>query len=144
MVTGGYFDNENQKVKWNYGAGVGIRMPLFEGFRIDSSIKEQANLFNSEQANYHNSELIVDRANSKYDEQIVAITTRLKFLEREKTLAKKTYSLARHRYMNLQGTMVDLRESIRNMNRILQAVDEANRDLYLARGERALLNGAIF
>ena len=57
-------------------------------------------------------------------------------------MAKKVFDIARQRYVSLQGTMVDLRESIRNMNRILQASDETYRDLLIARGEKSLMNGA--
>lgn len=144
MATGGYFDNSHTRERMNYAAGIGIKIPLFEGFRIDSNINAETAELNSEEAGLDNSRLSVDNANSRYDEQIESLKVRLEFLEKEKSLAREVFTLARKRYRSLQGTMIDLRESIRNMNRVLQSTDEAYRDIYTARGERSLLNGANF
>jgi outer membrane protein len=141
-VTGGYFDNEHLPDKMIYAAGIGIELPLFEGFRIDSTIAMKKAELHAEEAGLDNSTLSLARMNSQYEEQTQSIKVRLEFLEKEKQLAKRVFALARKRYLSEQGTMIDLRESIRNMNRILQSTDEASRDLYIARGERALVNGA--
>lgn len=142
MATGGYFDNDHLKDRLIYTAGVGIKLPLFEGFRIDSAVRQNEAELKAEEAGLDNTRLYIDSTNTKYEEQIRALKVRLDFLEREKKLAKEVFSIARKRYTSLQGTMIDLRESIRNMNRILQSTDEAYRDLFIARGERSLINGA--
>ncbi|MGZ3722478.1 MAG: TolC family protein [Bdellovibrionales bacterium] len=142
MATGGYFDDKSLKDKTIYAAGVGIKLPLFEGFRIDSTIRQNQAQLSAEEAGLDSSRLNIDRVNSQYEEQILALKTRLDFLEKEKKLAKEVFALAKKRYGSLQGTMVDLRESIRNMNRVLQSTDEAYRDLFIAKGERSLVNGS--
>lgn len=140
MAVAGYFDNTHLTDKTNYAAGVGIKMPLFEGFRIQSEIELKQAEVKVEQAGLESSKLLISRVNSKYDEQLSAMKVRLEFLEREKILAKEVFALAKKRYLSLHGTMIDLRESIRNMNRILQSTDEAYRDLFIARGEQMLVN----
>ncbi|MGZ3796063.1 MAG: hypothetical protein ACXVB1_06845, partial [Pseudobdellovibrionaceae bacterium] len=75
------------------------------------------------------------------DEKINSFVVRLQFLNEEKRHAKIFFDLAQKRYKSLKGTMVDLRDSIKNMNRIILLTDETNRDLFLARGEKNVFNG---
>jgi len=142
LATGGYFDNDNLHDKWNYSAGVGVSLPLFAGFAIDSNIDREAAELAAAEAGRASSQQAVDRANSNYDERIDSLRVRLDFLEKENKLARRVFDLARKRYSGFQGTMVDLREAIKNLSRVLMTTDEAYRDLYIAVGERALFNGA--
>lgn len=142
LITGGYFDNQLQSEKFNYSAGIGISVPLFTGFKLESHIdREQADL-NAEEAGLAYSRQAVDTVNSRYSEQTQSLRVRLTFLDRENRLAKTALELARKRFLDLQGTMVDLRDTIKNMTRVLQSTDEAYRDLYTARGEASLMAGA--
>jgi outer membrane protein TolC len=140
MATGGYWASERvPNDHMNYSLGVGITLPLFSGFRIESNIDREAADLHAEEALLAHSRLTLDTAGSRYDEDTSAIGVRLEFLKSEKALAKTAFDLARSRYLSFQGTMIDLRETIRNMRRILDATSVASRDLYVARGERALV-----
>lgn len=141
QLSGGYFDNNNLRDKMNYGAGIGITVPLFTGFRLEAGIDQALARLSAERSMMAEVTQDVDRANSEYDEQIKSLGVRLAFLRNEEKLAKKVFDLAHGRYKSLQGNMVDLREAIRNMTRVSQSTDEATRDLLLARGRKTLLNG---
>ncbi|MGZ3805575.1 MAG: TolC family protein [Pseudobdellovibrionaceae bacterium] len=141
MATAGVFDNEHLKNRTNYAAGVGISLPLFSGFAIDSRIDKQVAVLNSERTSLEAFQQMVDKVNSRYDEKINSFVVRLQFLNEEKRHAKIFFDLAQKRYKSLKGTMVDLRDSIKNMNRIILLTDETNRDLFLARGEKNVFNG---
>jgi outer membrane protein len=142
VVTGGYFHDIQAKDGWNYAAGVGLTFPLFDGFRRDSEIDRRKAELGSSEALVDFSRQTVDEANSRYGEQIKAVQVRLTYLDKEIKLAKEAFKLAKTRYFGFKGTMVDLRESLRNLNRVMLSIDEAHRDLMIARGSYAIYNGA--
>lgn len=140
MGTVGYFDGPRIQDQFNYAGGVGIRMPLFSGFKIEEHAEKEAAELSAEKANLIYSQQSIDAMNARYQEQMQSLHVRIDFLSKENRLAKQAFELARKRYLDLKGTMVDLRDTIRNMSRVLQSTNETYRDLYLARGEYALFN----
>jgi len=142
LATGGYFDNVQTRDRMNYAAGVGVTLPLFEGFRVDASVQSEKAGVQAAKASLSSLEQLLNATNSKYDEQTSSLNVRLKSLGTEYKIAKQALTLARKRYSSLQGTMVDLRESIKNMTRVTESLAASNRELFLARGEKALLNGS--
>ena len=134
LATGGYFDNQDLRDKWNYSAGLGISWQFFTGFRVESGIAREAAELSSQKAGFEHSMQQIDRYNSQFDEQIRAMHVRLSLLVEEAKLAQRVYKLARDRYLDMQGNILDLRESLKNMSRVMQSKDEAHRDLYLAQG----------
>lgn len=143
-ATAGYWDDPTVRDRMNYAAGIGVTLPLFEGFRISSEIDREAASLGAEQHTLSDANLELDKANSRYDEQIQSLIVRTNFLDKEYKLARQTFNLAKHRYVTLQGNMIDLREAIRNLDRVLQERDLTDRDLYEARGEKALVNGGYY
>ena len=142
LATGGYFNDIQKKDGWNYSAGVALTLPLFDGFHRDAQIERRKAEFESSQSLIDYSKQVVDESNSKYDEQIKALDVRLNFLAAEVNLAKDAFGLAKKRYFGFKGSMIDLREALRNLNRVLLSIDEAHRDLLIARGSHAIYNGA--
>ena len=55
--------------------------------------------------------------------------------------ANQAFTLAKKRYYNFEGTLVDVREAVRNLERIQSEVIDVKIDLLLAKGSKALLNG---
>ena len=143
MAMAGFFDNEHLKDRDNYAVGVGVSIPLFAGYRIDSRISKESAQLQAEQASMDFSQQQLDQANSKFDETIQSLKVRLKFLEEEERQGSKVLDLAHKRYEELQGNMSDLRDSIQNINRISLSADETRRDLLISLGEKALFNGFI-
>ncbi len=142
LVTGGYFNDIQKKDGWNYSAGIALTFPLFDGFHRDAQVERRKAEFESSKALINYSQQIVDEANSKYDEQMSSLKVRLNYLGAEVKLAKEAFGLARGRFFGFKGSMIDLRESLRNLNRVVLSVDEARRDLLIARGASAIYNGA--
>ncbi|MGZ3773411.1 MAG: TolC family protein [Pseudobdellovibrionaceae bacterium] len=141
MALAGRFENDHLKDQNNYAAGVGITLPLFSGFLIDSQIgKQQSELF-AQKSSVDAILQAVAATNSGFDEKIRSLHVRSQFLESEKVHAKKVFNLAHQRYEALQGSMNDLRVSIKNMNRLVLEADQTQRDLLISRGEKSLFNG---
>jgi outer membrane protein len=143
MAMAGFFDSDRLKDRDNYAVGVGVSIPLFAGYRIDSRVGKESAQLKAEQASLDFSQQQIDQANSKYDERIQSLQVRLKFLEEEETQGSKVLDLAHKRYEDLQGNMSDLRDSIQNINRISLTADETRRDLLISLGEKSLFNGFV-
>lgn len=142
VVNGGYFNDDHLRTNWNYAAGVGITVPVFSGYRLEAQVGRYQAEAQAQEAALEYTNQSVNEMNSRFDEQIQSTQVRLASLADESRLAESAFNLARKRYFSLQGTMVDLREALRNLDRIKISIDEARRDLLIARGGRALFNGA--
>ncbi|HWU42764.1 MAG TPA: TolC family protein [Bdellovibrio sp.] len=141
MALVGNFENEHLKERDHYAAGVGISLPLFSGFLVDAETgKRDAELL-AERSSVEAIKQSVDTANSNFDERIRSLQVRLRFLESESQHARKVFDLAHKRYENLQGSMNDLRESIKNRDRLILETDQTLRDLLYAEIEKDLFNG---
>ena len=55
----------------------------------------------------------------------------------------KAFNLAKQRYLSFLGTVIDLREAVRNLARIELQSNDKNADLILALGSKAALNGSL-
>ncbi len=141
VVNGGYFNNDLLARSWNYSAGAGITFPLFTGFKLQAEVARSSAELGARETDYELTRQNVDDTNNRYDEQIRSTEVALRSLAQEMDLAKKAFDLARKRYFSLQGTMVDLREALRNLNHVTSAMNEARRNYLVNQGSQALFNG---
>jgi outer membrane protein TolC len=129
--------------KKDYSGGFGFSLPLFEGYRITSQVHQAEALAAQRDQDLNAVRLQVDEMNAHYDETINASRVQLEYLQRELDVAQRAFDLAKKRYYNFQGTLVDVREAVRNLERIQSEVIDVKADLLLAVGSKALLNGAV-
>ena len=126
----------------HYSGGFGFTLPLFEGYRITSQIHQAQALASQRDQDLNAVRFQVDEMSAHYEETINASRVQLNYLEKELEVAQKAFDLAKKRYYNFQGTLVDVREAVRNLERIQSEVIDVKTNLLLAVGSRALLNGA--
>ncbi len=142
-AQGGFFRSENVDQGWNYGVGLGITLPLYTGDRIESKVDEAQALYDYQRAVIARTTERVEQDNLGYDEQIESLHVRLAYLEKENQLALKVFGIARSRYTKFQGSMIDLRDSIRELSRVLDELDRTKAQLSQAIVERSLWNEAF-
>ncbi len=138
----GDMDESRLVTKHDYAGGFGVTLPLFEGGRIQSQIHQAQALAAQRDQDLNAARLQLDELNAHYDEIINASRVQLDFLQKESDVAEQAFTLAKKRYYNFQGTLVDVREAVRNLERIQSEVIDVKTDLLLALGSKALLNGA--
>ncbi|MDR3606807.1 MAG: TolC family protein [Oligoflexia bacterium] len=140
--SAGYLQDERLVNRADYSLGIGISIPLFEGFKISENVKRTAALAQEKDFTLTASRLFVDDYNQRYDETILAAATRLEHLETELKLARKAFDIAKKRYFAFQGDLLDVRAALSNLTRVL--VDQNNtRAQYLQfKGFKEVLNGA--
>lgn len=125
----------------DYSAGVGISLPLFEGFRTRSRASAARNASAERDFAALGARLELDEADAAYDEVMASSRVKLAYLDRELEAAQRTLELAKQRYLSFEGPLVDVRESIRNLARVRAQRNDAKVDLLLALGAKAVLHG---
>jgi outer membrane protein TolC len=126
----------------HYSGGFGLQMPLFEGYRVDAAIHQARALASARDDDQLAVKMDLDQLNAHYDEIISASRVQLKYIQDELDVARKAFNLAKERYFSFQGTLVDVREALRNLARVSAEAIDVKTDFLLALGSKALLNGA--
>lgn len=138
----GYLQDTRLVNRTDYSLGIGISIPLFEGFRIKDTIDRSAAEVQEKDFNLQASRQLLDDLNQQYNETILSTANRLQHLTDELKLAQEAFNLAKKRYFAFQGELLDVRETLSNLIRV--SVDE-NTTLasYLQSKEsKEVLNGA--
>ena len=126
----------------DYSGGLGIILPLFDGLGTVHRVGQARAALDAKRQELGAVRLQVDEANARYDEIIDASKARSEHLEREQKLAEDGFKVAKSRYFKFQGTLVDLRDALRNLGRIETDMRETQANLLEAAGAKALLNGS--
>ena len=143
LANAGYFDRRLDSGLWNYSAGLAISIPIFDGYRVDAESQRNRYEVEAVQRRTEAIEEMIRDYNLKLESAISSSRIRYEFLKREIALGQKAFDLAKNRYFAFKGSMVDLRDALKNINRIKLAIDESKKSLLLSRGEKAIFNGAI-
>lgn len=126
----------------DYSGGLGIVLPLFDGLGIQHRVGEARAALDAQRQELGAVRLQMDEINARYDEIIDASRARIEHLQREQKLAEEGFSVAKNRYFKFQGTLVDLRDAVRNLGRIETDMRDTQANLLEAAGSKALLNGS--
>lgn len=125
----------------NYAVGIGLVIPVFEGFKISSEVSQARAASLEKDFELLSSRQRVAEINLTYDENIISSRVKLQHLEDELTLAKQAYDLASKRYLSFQGTLVDVRDSLRNLQRVALDSNVVRAQLLLGVGQKKIVNG---
>jgi outer membrane protein TolC len=126
----------------NLEGGVGVEMPIFEGFRIVSQVEAASNMIIQRQAEADDAQLQVDFGTAKLDRVIDSAKEAIARLAGEFSDDLRALNLARYRYTNFQGPLVDVREALRDLARVRASQNLELGQLYFGKAAKALLNGA--
>ena len=126
----------------DYSGGLGIVVPLFDGLGTSYRVGQSRAELGAKAQELAAVQLRIDEISAKYDEIIDASKARIEHLEREQGLAQEGFGVAKNRYFKFQGTLVDLRDALRNIGRIETEMIDAQANLLEATGSKALLNGS--
>lgn len=127
----------------DYSGGFGVRMPIFNGGRIRGTVRQAEALAAAQDDAQQAVRFDIDQLNVRYDETIASSRVQLDFLNKEVDDASRAFRLAKQRYVDFQGTLVDVREALRNRERVESEVIDVKADLLLALGSKMLMNGGV-
>jgi outer membrane protein TolC len=126
----------------DYSGGLGIIVPLFDGLGTVHRVGQARAELDAKTQELGAVQLQMAETNARYDEIIDASKARIEHLEREQKLAEDGFSVAKSRYFKFEGTLVDLRDALRNLGRIETDMRDTQATLLEAEGSKALLNGS--
>ncbi len=125
----------------NVVGGFGVELPIFLGFRIVEQTEAAENQVIQRKAETDNAQLEIDVGTAKIDQVIDAAVKAVGRLAGEFSDDQRALKLARYRYTNFQGPLVDVRESLRDLARVRAEQNIEVSQLYFGKCAKALLNG---
>lgn len=125
----------------DYSFGVGIGLPIFEGYRVVEQTRQAKNLLRQRRFDLSGADVQVGEQNADYDQTIDAARVELSGLSPEYADDLTAVALARKRYRDFQGPLVDVREALRDLARVSVAQNVAAAELLFSLSGKSLLNG---
>src|SRR6185437_7032110 len=123
---------------------VGLQIPLFDGFETLNSVESAESNEQAKQDLVAAAHDEIELTNARYAQLIDSDQVRLVNLNSELKLADQAFNVAKDRYFSLQGTLVDLREALRNLMRTRTARIDTEEEYMLAITEQKIFNEAKF
>jgi outer membrane protein len=127
-----------------YAVGAALILPLFEGFATVNKVQEATALAAGAEKDLEARKLEISELNAKYDKMIESSRTALVHLRDELALANEGFTTAKKRFVQLQGTVVDVREAFNNLTRTQTESIQTQAAFLQAIGAKAVLNGTPF
>ena len=140
-ASAGYLGDSHLSDSQDYSVMVGIRMPIFEGFRIDAEEKRARYEEEAKTNELASAKLTLADLNAQYDEQITTAREDLATLLPEQTTAEQGVKLAKQRYLSFLSPLSDLQQALKDMVYVDTQIAEVKTNLLLALGSKAFLNG---
>jgi outer membrane protein len=134
-----YFGTQKQ----NYAVGVGLIIPLFEGFKTNATVEEKQAKLMQKEKEVAAAERNLEETNLAFQRQIDSSALRLEHFKHESEISEKAFALSKKRYTVQQGTLSDLREALRNVSRSRIQLRDAQAEFLTRSSQKALLNGAL-
>ena len=127
---------------YNWSAAVGIVIPIFEGFKVSSRVEGARAKQMAEERNVDATRLNLNADNARFNKAIESSKIRIKNLKNEVLLAEKAFGTAKKRYFTYQGSLVDLRETLRNLSSSQIHLKISEYEFLVNSAVKALVNGA--
>ena len=141
LASIGAFERARLVPKQDYAIALGVRFPLFDGLRTTHEFHEARARLDADSESLNAMKVQLSFMNHRFDRKIVSATIRLEHLQTEFALAQKGFLIAKRRYFSFEGKLIDLRESLRNLSRVLAQRIEAKAELEKEKSEKLVLNG---
>ena len=125
--------------KKDYAIGLGVIVPFYD-LRVVGGIKRAKQVLAAKTQEIDAQVQYLEEMNAKYDTIINASLARLKRLQRELALSKEGFAIAKKRYFNLEGQLLDLREAFRDMAKASVDTEDTRANFLKGQGSKDLIN----
>ncbi len=123
-----------------YAAAIGLVIPLFEGFMVIHSVDKAKATVISREYEINTTKQFIDETNARYQEIIESALVRLRHLKEEEETALKGFQVAKKRYFDFEGNLLDLREALNNLLRVNTELVNTRETYYLNIANRRVFN----
>jgi outer membrane protein len=142
IASAGYLQDTHFVQKQDYALGIGLEIPIFEGFRVKDQVNQNAALVDEKDYLVQASKLRLEDLNRQLDERIESASVRVDHLGRELKIAVDGFDLAKKRYLDFQGTLVDVRDSLNYLSNVKTELNASQADYLESKYLKDVLNGA--
>lgn len=139
----GFLSGSRLVNKQDYEVAVGLTFPLYEGGLTRAKENDFQNLKLQKDAELLAQEDEVSKINLTLNEHLEVEQNRIRSLIQEELEAKTAFRLAQTRYSNLQGSLVDLRETLKVFLMTQVELTQAKINAMRFTAEKAILNGQM-
>ena len=122
MGSAGILSDTSLVEKKEWSAGIGVRLPLFEGFRLTATEQKLGKVWKESQFILAEIERSIMREVRNALTTMNGLENKRKHLEEQARLVKDAYRLARERYFNKTGAFADLRDAQKSFFQITEQV----------------------
>lgn len=141
VASAGEMEKSRFVPKQEYAAAGAVIFPLFDGLKTTNDVERSEALAMEKDRDLALARQRLDEINTHYDEVISSAKVRLQHLAEEQKLAEEGFTVAKKRYLAFQGSLVDLREALRNLARAKIQISDARAEYLQAVGAKTLING---
>jgi outer membrane protein TolC len=144
LASIGDFESARLVPEQNYALGIGLTFPLFDSNVTNTKWQQARAQAYESQHEVLSAQQTVSEVNLKFDEEISAAKVELDHLQEELKDSELAVRIARQRYESMRGTLVDLREAIRNLETERLENGSAQLRLLRAKNLKEIYNGQKF
>ena len=142
IASFGYLQDAHLVPVTNYSLGIGIQFPIFEGFRVKGEIEKNSALVQEREFQIQATQFGLDDLNQQYDERIGSAHVRTVHLSTELKIANQAFDIAKKRYFQMKGNLIDVRDSLSNLARVKNSLNNARVEYSEYQALKLNLNGA--
>lgn len=144
LASAGYLDGTQLGVpRQNYSVGVGLVIPLFEGFKTNAEVQGSRAHANQKEDELSATRLDVNETLLGIEGEIRSAEIRINHLRHELNLAETAFKTAKERYFFSSGTLVDLRDALMNLGRVQTDKKAAEAQHLVKLAEKGLVTGSL-
>ena len=143
MGSVGVLEGERLVDKKDYALGIALSFPIFEGGVTQAKVHQAENSRIQKETELLAEADEIGKMNLIFNEKIEKERNRIKLLTVETTEAQTAFELAQSRYMKLEGSLVDLRESLKFVLATRLEYTEARVNFLRHNAEKAIFNGQL-
>lgn len=137
----GQMDQARLVEKSDSSLGVGLIFPLFDGLKTPREVDQALAYQMQKEAEVQAAQQAVDEANLKFDQILQSDEVALNQIQGELKDSDQAFKLSRQRYRDYSGTLVDVREALRNYSSIRSDFIRTVADQQQAASLKAVFNG---
>ena len=127
--------------KKEYSVGIGVIIPLFEGFKTSSESKKASAYVQAKEFELEAKKEELADIQIQYQASVDSAHTRVQHQTHELELAERAFQTAKARYLSSQGLLVDVREALRNLSRIHLALIDSKSEYLESESMKKILEG---
>ena len=141
--SAGLFAQSRLVNKQDYALGIGLEFPLFEGGVTRAKVHQAESARAQKEYELLAQTDEIKKTNLFYNQKIEAERQKIQSVTQELEEARTAYRLAHSRYFDLQGTLVDLRETMKFLLSTQIESTQARVNFLKYNVEKAIFNGEI-